>query len=332
MAAFMAREEELGLSDKLLRQRRAQLAAFYSWLPEGKMLSRALLLAWRRDMLARGYSENTVSSYIKTINRYLDYSGCSALCFKRGHSHDLSNMSFGYLTALEPTGERSRKDVLWLCRCKCGNECKVPATSLVSGNTLSCGCLKAEHIKAVNKFIDHTSLRMVMDGRVESDRSLSGYTGVVPKRGQWVAQIKYKGKNYHLGSYSKLEDAVKARLAAKQLVQEDAQKLMELYEQLHEHDAKPARESLNMVREAPEPDNGAGALRSNNKSGCTGVYKRRDKWLAKITYRKKTYLLGSFDALDAAVAARKAAEQQLREDPQRFLDNYSENFAVYGNK
>ena len=35
----------------------------------------------------------------------------------------------------------------WLCKCDCGNECIVHDTSLKSGNTLSCGCYKAENAK-----------------------------------------------------------------------------------------------------------------------------------------------------------------------------------------
>lgn len=35
----------------------------------------------------------------------------------------------------------------WLCKCDCGNECIVHGTSLKSGNTLSCGCYKAENAK-----------------------------------------------------------------------------------------------------------------------------------------------------------------------------------------
>ena len=151
---------------------------------------------------------------VKSLNRYLDYSGHSELRFNRGRSHDLRNMRFGYLTALEPTGERSRKDIVWLCRCECGKECKVPAASLVSGNTFSCGCLRGEHFKEINRYIDGTSLRQSIEEKVLSPQAESGYTGVTKKRGKWRAYIKYKGHEYTLGCYSKLEDAVKATVIA----------------------------------------------------------------------------------------------------------------------
>jgi len=332
LAEYLAWEREKGLSEKMLRQIGGQLRSLYSWLPEEKQLSRKLLFLWRQDMVERNYSAQTISSYVKSINRFLDYSGYSQLRFNRGHRHDLTDMSFGYLTALEPTGERNRKDLVWRCRCKCGNECEVPATRLVSGNTFSCGCMKAEHLKSVNKFIDNTSLRMSLEEKTRSRNSNSGYTGVVLKRGKWCAQIKYKGKNYYLGSFDELDKAVKARAAAKQLVQEDALSLLEVYEALHSDEERPARYQTPMEKSsASGKDTKGPALRTDNKSGCTGVFMRRGKWTVKITYQKKTYILGSFADREEAISVRKRAEQLLKEDPSAFLAEYGSS-PIYINK
>jgi HNH endonuclease len=55
-------------------------------------------------------------------------------------------------------------------------------------------------------------------------------------------------------------------------------------------------------------------LRSDNKSGCHGVSFRRDtmKWHARIAIRGQIILLGNYDELSQAVAARKRAERRLR--------------------
>lgn len=52
-------------------------------------------------------------------------------------------------------------------------------------------------------------------------------------------------------------------------------------------------------------------IRSNNKSGHKGVSWRADigKWHARIKVDRKVILLGNFDELDDAVAARRAAER-----------------------
>ena len=56
------------------------------------------------------------------------------------NSKDITGNTYGYLTALRPTQERRRTNVVWECRCKCGNIVKVSCTYLVQGKTTSCGC------------------------------------------------------------------------------------------------------------------------------------------------------------------------------------------------
>ena len=56
---------------------------------------------------------------------------------------DLTNQRFGRLTAIQPTKNRSKSgNVIWLCKCDCGNFSEVANKSLLSGLTKSCGCLR----------------------------------------------------------------------------------------------------------------------------------------------------------------------------------------------
>lgn len=57
--------------------------------------------------------------------------------------NDLAGKKFGRLTAIEPTDKRVGNAIVWRCQCECGNTCEVPSRSLISGNTRSCGCLRA---------------------------------------------------------------------------------------------------------------------------------------------------------------------------------------------
>lgn len=57
---------------------------------------------------------------------------------------DVTNQRFGRLVALYPTEERQSGKIIWLCKCDCGNEVKVPIDSLTGKNTQSCGCLSKE--------------------------------------------------------------------------------------------------------------------------------------------------------------------------------------------
>ena len=65
-----------------------------------------------------------------------------------GKFQDLTGQKFNRLTALYPTEERRNNSVVWHCRCDCGNEKDIDASSLKRGRTKSCGCLKKETDKA----------------------------------------------------------------------------------------------------------------------------------------------------------------------------------------
>lgn len=66
------------------------------------------------------------------------------------------------------------------------------------------------------------------------------------------------------------------------------------------------------------------AIRSDNTSGYPGVNYHKGKWDAKICYQGIRYRIGRFADIEDAVLARKSAEQLLKEDPQRFLDEYKD--------
>lgn len=57
---------------------------------------------------------------------------------------DITGQRFGKLTVLQATNERKNRQVVWLCKCDCGNEVKVVGGSLRSGHTQSCGCQRSE--------------------------------------------------------------------------------------------------------------------------------------------------------------------------------------------
>lgn len=57
---------------------------------------------------------------------------------------DVTGLRFGRLIAIEPTDKRQRNSVVWRCQCDCGEIAEVNVTSLKSGGTRSCGCLKRE--------------------------------------------------------------------------------------------------------------------------------------------------------------------------------------------
>ena len=315
--AFLSSERENGTPDNTLRRFGGALRSVYEFLPDDKLVTCERLVMWRGDMERRGYSPVTVRNYAKCINRYLEFVGFPELKFQKGRVKDLTGMTFGYLTAMEPTDKRARGDAVWLCRCRCGSMVEVPSSRLLSGNTSSCGCLRGENLLRVNKYYAGTSLTQSASERIDSKHSASGYVGVAPKKDKWQAYITYKGVHYSLGCYSDMADAVKARARAKALVIEDAQGLLDFYAELERlfpqpkkrHDGADALTSKQENAEARMPR--TRAKRSDNRSGHTGVYFHSGRWEARISRQGVRYTLGRFDDIESAIAARKAAEAEF---------------------
>ena len=322
MEHFLDSEKSKGASANMLRRFKGAIQSVYNFLPDDKHLTKERLCAWRENMEARNYASATIQNYVKHINRYLDCIGYSDIRFNRGKSKDIAGMTFGFLTAIQPTEKRDRKDIVWRCQCQCGTVLELPATRLLRNNTLSCGCINREHLKRANKYIAQTGLRQALDDRIHSTRNQSGYIGVVKKRNKWQAQITYRRKNYCLGTFSRLEDAVNARARAKERVMEDAEKLLELYDELHKDEltlpnrcTEPPKEPTKSCTSAPP----AIAMRCDNTSGYTGVTFRKNKWEARICHQGIRYTLGRFETKEAAIRARQKAEELLREDPLAFV-------------
>ena len=61
---------------------------------------------------------------------------------------DLIGKQFGRLTVIERVEDHlyknGRRDIVYKCRCQCGNETNVLAVHLRSGHTQSCGCYRIE--------------------------------------------------------------------------------------------------------------------------------------------------------------------------------------------
>lgn len=129
--------------------------------------------------------------------------------------NDISGKKFNALTALYVVS-RTSGEVIWHCKCDCGNELDLTYKELVYSNRKSCGCRKTEHNKRLNQTLTHfsgTSLDMIKSKTVPSD-STTGIRGVYYIKGKYHAKIVFRKKAYYLGVYDNLEDASKARTEA----------------------------------------------------------------------------------------------------------------------
>jgi hypothetical protein len=140
----------------------------------------------------------------------------------KNSADDITNQKFGRLTAISPTTERKGTNIVWLCKCDCGNPEPVYATAihLRSGGTRSCGCLRDEFLKAAIEkagFMEGTCVSIIRSNKL-SINNTSGVKGVTwdISYNKWLAQITFKGKHYHLGRYDDIVDAKKVRETAEE--------------------------------------------------------------------------------------------------------------------
>lgn len=54
---------------------------------------------------------------------------------------DLTGLIFDRWTVIKEAGRNDRREVLWLCECKCGNSRTLTTFQLTGGRSRSCGCL-----------------------------------------------------------------------------------------------------------------------------------------------------------------------------------------------
>lgn len=210
--------------------------------------------------------------------------GCEKISHPR--ERDLTGQQFGKLVALAATDRRADNgSIVWRCQCSCGNVAEVSARRLIRGRVRSCGCL--------------------------SDPPPKDYIG---KRFGRLTVIEYGGREYRRTEKSRatvnlwkcrcdcgnevtvpqsqLQSGVSRSCGCFQ--KEQAQATLRLVD-------GTSVTILERVKHGPRRD---------NTSGHTGVYRRKNGYYqAKITFKKKSYYLGSYRDIKDAIRAREDAEK-----------------------
>lgn len=219
---------------------------------------------------------------------------CGCITKVKPGQRDLTGQRFGRLVCLEPTLERTTDGgVMWHCRCDCGAECLAAARQLVTGNKKSCGCLGSPPLK---EFVGKRFGRL----------TVTAYAGKRSGMHRWKCSCDCGGETT-VGQT--LLQSGKTRSCG--CIQKDAYK-----------------DNLKLIDGTSVAILEAGRNRriASNTSGYTGVYQNRKsgKWVAQITFKGKTYYLGSHEKLEDAVKARRRGEE-IHED---FLSWYYQNHTV----
>lgn len=146
---------------------------------------------------------------------------------------DLTGKKFNRLKVLGLGDRNSNGQIQWKCKCNCGNIVLATTTYLKTGHTKSCGCLSKEKAskrlktkkfkqardkyRKNNFLVNNTSLALISGNKLRANNT-SGICGVFWDKNlhKYRARICIKNKEMHLGCYSKIEDAKKARERAEE--------------------------------------------------------------------------------------------------------------------
>lgn len=217
------------------------------------------------------------------------------------------NERYGKLTTCYVVGSKNRCK-LWHCKCDCGNEIDVVSVSLSSGNTKSCGCLHKESMK-----------KMCEKRRKLNEYDLTGKYGIgYTSNGE---EFYFDLEDYNLiCKYTwslNPDDYIVSIPFGKiirmhMLVMNSSGDLDVDHKNHITYDNR--KENLRIIEHYKNITHSKEY--SNNTSGRKGVYfdKTRNKWMANITFNKKTTYLGRFDTFEDAVKAREQAEYLIHGD------------------
>lgn len=103
----------------------------------------------------------------KTLGQRISYHSCGCQrneALASLNRKDISNQTFGLLTAIEPTEKRDNSgSTIWKCICQCGGNKEVSINSLSSGIVKSCGCLKSYGEKIISEILVKNNIPFVRE-------------------------------------------------------------------------------------------------------------------------------------------------------------------------
>lgn len=218
---------------------------------------------------------------------------------------DISGIKVGCLTVIEPIGKIDRQ-LLWKCKCDCGNYTNVRGSSLRSGRTRSCGCLSrkvaSENLKRTNRKINryefHDGFAIIYDGNgneiiVDCDK-VEYLVGIcswnVGKDGYAHGNVNGKTVKMHRILTSAESGSV--------------------VDHINHNRSDNRMDNLRICSQSENMKNTK--WNSRNTSGAKGVsfHKARRKYQVNIRVNNHLIHIGYFEDLQSAIEARKTAESK----------------------
>ena len=123
---------------------------------------------------------------------------------------------YGMLTVDAATEKKDyRGRTLYHCTCECTGTRLVAADRLLAGGVRSCGCAQERAQKQIGGSKERRGWTAEEDAARIAKR-MKGCEGIYQRGDTYIAQMKIDYKTYHIGSYRKKTEALKARQAVVQ--------------------------------------------------------------------------------------------------------------------
>lgn len=234
----------------------------------------------------------------------------------KNKAYKLVGRRFGRLEVIEKI-ESKNNQIIWKCKCNCGNITRASSHQLVSGIIKSCGCLRKETAKKNLQKVDWTNYdfdkRRIgnkytlkdgyviiyasnTDNEIFIDRDIYDYI----KKYTWAESAKHY-------AYTKID---KKRISLARFVMNviDEHDIQITVDHINHNTLDNRRCNLRIANQSEQSMNQG--IQCNNTSGITGVSwkKKIGKWQAQIGHNGKTIYLGVFDELEDAKKVRREAE------------------------
>ena len=198
---------------------------------------------------------------------------------------DRTGFQYGRLTVQSRAGRSASKKTVWSCLCDCGQLTLVDSCSLVTGNTVSCGCFLKEKITKHGgwKKGSYNTWRAMMRRCInpaDKDYKRYGAIGVVVCQ-EWHDYLRFAAD---------MGEPIGTQTLDR----------IDTYGNYTKENCRWASVST---------QNRNTRVRKTSKSGYVGVHLRSGKWYAEVTSQKKKYYSKACVTVAEAAAARKELER-----------------------
>ncbi|MBQ0037232.1 MAG: hypothetical protein KBS74_01020 [Clostridiales bacterium] len=270
---------------------------------------------------------------------------CGCVSNKAYDAADLTGKRFGNLTVVERLTEKNYR-----CVCDCGTEKTILSSSLLSGRTTSCGCMRGKRkrkdisgmrsgmVVAIEptdvmrrtsilwrcrcdcgkEFL--TEAYKISSGIIQSCGCQRGVSNIKDLAGQRFGKlVAIKRLDEKIGSnyawLCKCDCGKETKVGTHALLSGGTKSCGCTTREIVSERVRNGKGIADFCHfidgTCVERIESTKKLRSDNTSGYTGVQNDHGKWRAVITFKKKVYYLGTYDSLAQAVQVRKQAEDRV---------------------